>query len=64
MTLDRKKVDIILAGQQLSVSEFCEMAGISRNRFYTVMNSKRITPKTAGRFAELLGVNVEKIIEN
>lgn len=63
MTLDREKVDIILAEQQLSVSEFCETSGISRNRFYTVMNSKRITPKTAGHFAKILGVEVTKIIE-
>ena len=63
MTLDREKVDIILAGQRLSISEFCESAGISRNRFYTVMNSKRVAPKTAGKFAELLGVDVTEIIE-
>ena len=63
MTLDRDKVNLILAERKMNVTDLCETAGISRNRFYTVMNSKKITPKTAGRFAEILGVPVTEIIE-
>lgn len=63
MTLDREKIDIILAERKMSVTDLCNTAGISRNRFYTVMNSKRISPKTAGKFAEVLGVPVTDIIE-
>lgn len=63
MTLDREKVDVILANRKMTVTDLCETAGISRNRFYTVMNSKKISPKTAGRFAEILGVPVTEIIE-
>lgn len=63
MTLDREKVDIVLANRKMTVTDLCETAGISRNRFYTVMNSKKISPKTAGRFAEILGVPVTEIIE-
>lgn len=63
MTLSKEKVDLILADRQTSIKDFCEEAGISRNRFYTVMNSKSITPRTAGRFAEMLGCKVTDIIE-
>ena len=62
MTLDREKVDIVLANRKMTVTDLCETAGISRNRFYTVMNSKKISPKTAGRFAEILGEPVTEII--
>ena len=63
MTLDREKVNLILAERKMTVTDLCETAGISRNRFYTVMNSKKISPKTAGRFAEILGVPVTEIID-
>ena len=63
MTLNREKVDIILARKGVTVSAVCENAGFSRNRFYTVMNSKKISPTTAGRVAAALGVDVTEIIE-
>lgn len=62
MTLDREKVDIILARKSISITDLCKSTGISRNRFYTVMNSKKISPKTAGRFADALGVEVTEIL--
>lgn len=63
MTIDRGKVDIILARKKVTVSALCESAGFSRNRFYTVMNSKKVSPKTAGRVADALGVDIMEIIE-
>lgn len=63
MTVDRRKVDLILAKKRISITELCELAGFSRTRFYAVMNSKKVTPKTAGRFAKVLGVDVTEIIE-
>lgn len=63
MTLNREKVNIILARKRVTVSDLCKSAGFSRNRFYIVMNSKNVSPKTAGRVAEALGVDVTEIIE-
>ena len=63
ITVDRKKVDLILAEKRITITDVCKLGGFSRTRFYTVMNSKKITPKTAGRFAEVLGVDVTEIIE-
>lgn len=64
MTLDKEKVDVILARKNTTVSALCETIGFSRNRFYTAMNSKKISPKTAGRMADALGVDVTDIIED
>lgn len=63
MTLNREKIELILAERKTTVTDLCKDIGISRNRFYTVMNSKRITPKTAGMFADALGVPVTELIE-
>lgn len=63
MTLSRKKVDLILAERKMTITDFCKAYPFSRNRFYTVLNSKSITPKTAGKIAEILGVPVSEIIE-
>ncbi|MCI9657195.1 MAG: helix-turn-helix domain-containing protein [Lachnospiraceae bacterium] len=64
MTLSREKIDIILARKGCTVSALCESVRFSRNRFYIVMNSKKISPKTAGRIAAALGVDVTEILED
>ena len=64
MTVSKEKVNIILARKQVTISEMCDDAGFSRNRFYTILNSKKVTPKVAGRLARALGVDVTEIIED
>lgn len=63
MILSKEKVQILLAREQITASEFCENAGMSRNRFYAMLRQKSVTPKTAGKLADALGVDVTKIIE-
>lgn len=63
MTINREKVDVILARKGITVSALCENVGFSRNRFYIIMNSKKISPKTASRVAAALDVDVTEIIE-
>lgn len=63
MTVSKQKIDIILANKRMNAKELCETIGISRNRFYTVLNSKNVNPKTVGRLAAALGVDVTEIIE-
>ena len=64
VSINKIKVDVILAKRQITVKELCEKSNFSRNRFYTILNSKRVTPKTAGKFAEALGVDVTEILED
>ena len=63
MVVDKSKIEIILARRQMTATTLCKKAGFSRNRFYEIMRSKKINPKTAGRVAEILGVDVTEIIE-
>lgn len=63
MTVSKEKVDIILAKKQMTISTLCKNEGFSRARFYTILNSKNVTPKSAGRVASALGVDVTEIIE-
>lgn len=63
MTVSKEKVDIILARKQITAASLCEKAGFSRNRFYAILNSKSVSPKSAGRVASALGVDVTEIIE-
>lgn len=63
MTVSKEKVNIILARKKITATDFCESAGFSRNRFYIILNSKSVSPRTAGRVADALGVDVTEILE-
>lgn len=63
MTLSDSKIAIALARQKLSKTQLAEKAGMSRNRLNVLLNSKKITPVSAGRIAEALEVDVTEIIE-
>lgn len=63
MRIDRSKVDIQLARQTMTMKEAAERAGISRERFYTILGQRNASPKAAGHIARGLGVDVTEIIE-
>lgn len=63
LTIDDRKYSIALANSGLTVGQAAEKAGISRQRFAMIINSKRVTPKAVGKIAKALGVDVEEIIE-
>lgn len=63
MTIDRHKVDNILARKNWTVAELARKYGASRNRLYIILGSKTILPKTAGKLAKALEVDVTEIIE-
>lgn len=59
MELDRKKIDICRARKKMSVAE---AYGVSRARMHAILNQREVTPVTAGRLADALGVDVTEII--
>ncbi len=63
MRIDRDKVNLILAEKKITVSELCDNAGFHRTRYYTILNSRNILPRTVGRIADVLGVKPSEIIE-
>lgn len=64
LTIDDRKYAVALANSGLTVGQAAERAGITKQRFMMIVNSKRITPQAAGRIAKALGVDVTEIIEN
>ena len=63
LTIDDYKFSIALANAGLTIGQAAERAGMSRQRFHTVLNSKRVTAQAVGRVAKALGVDVTEIIE-
>lgn len=61
--LDRKKIDICRAGKKMSVAELAEAYGVSRARMHAILNQREVTPVSAGRLADALGVDVLEIME-
>lgn len=60
--LDRKKIDICRARKKMSVVELAEAYGVSRARMNVILNQREVTPVSAGRLADALGVDVTEII--
>ena len=63
MKINDEKFKIALANSGLTIGQAAEKAGVSRNRYYVILNQKNATPRAAGIVARGLGVRVEKIIE-
>ena len=63
LTIDDYKFSIALANAGLTIGQAAERVGMSRQRFHTVLNSKRVTAQAVGRVAKALGVDVTEIIE-
>ena len=64
LTIDDHKFAITLANSGLTIGEAAKRAGMSRQRFSMILNSKRVTAQAVGRIAKALGVDVTEIIEN
>lgn len=63
MTINDAKFEVALANSAMNKSELAERAGMTRQRLCVVLNSKKITPKSAGRIAKALGVDVTEIVD-
>lgn len=63
MTINDSKFEIALADSGLNIGEVAERAGLSRQRLHMILNSKKITPKAAGKVAKGLGISVTEIID-
>lgn len=64
MKVDKKKVQLLLAKQGKTMSGLSADAGFSRQWLYLFFSKNREKlPKTVGKLAAALGVDVEEIIE-
>lgn len=64
MKLSKEKLDIIMAQKQMYIKEICEASGLPKETFKQARSGARNPkPKTIGRIAAALGVDVTEIIE-
>ena len=65
MKISPEKINLIMARKQLSVNEVCVDGSLPKETFKQVKNGARNpTPKTIGKIAAALGVDVTEIIES
>lgn len=64
MRLDREKIKLLMARNDLTMAEIAKRCGKTKQRISCIFNSVNVTPKTAGQIAKALGVDVIEIIEN
>ena len=63
LTIDDRKYSIALAKSGLTIDQAAKRAGMSRQRFHMIVNSKRATAQAVRKVAKGLGVDVVDIIE-
>lgn len=64
MKLDKNKIDIVMSKKRNTVTQLAKEYGVSRSRMNIILNSQTVTPVSAGRLADALGVDVTEIIED
>lgn len=63
MKLNRNKIDVAMADKKYSIVKLAELYGVSHQRMRVILNSQKVSPVTAGKLADALGVPVTEIIE-
>ena len=63
MKLSKEKIQIHLAQMQMGTVDFLRTASISSNTLTRAARGKDVTPKTAGKIARALGVDVTELME-
>lgn len=65
LNLDKKKIAVIMAKKELSLSQIAEKMGTTLQAVVRLMsNTAGVLPTTVGRLAKALEVEVEEIIED
>lgn len=64
MNINSVKIETLLARNGLTKADLSRKCGISRQSISTIIRRGTCEPKTAGKIAAGLGVQVEEIFEN
>lgn len=65
MTLDNKKLKLLMAKKQLNIKDLAEESGLSANSISCFFSGRRNpTIKSLGKLAKGLGVDVTEILED
>lgn len=62
MLIDTRKIEIIMAKQELSQVELAKKCGMPRQNLSALLRHGRVQPKTVGKLVKGLGVQVEDLL--
>lgn len=63
MKLDKNKLDIAMARVCISACDLCKMAGVSRPNLHKMHKGGNCQPRTIGKIAKVLNVDVLDILK-
>lgn len=63
MQLNKQKVMLFMAKQELSIADLAERYGVTKQRMSYILNCSKVRPETAGKLARVLKVDVTEIIK-
>ena len=61
MKVNRSAIEVLMARKKLTMQELGKLSGVHRISISRILNVMQCTPRTLGRIADGLGVNVEDI---
>ena len=63
MKLNVKNINLLMAEQEIGQKELADRCGVMRQNIHTILFRGTCLPKTAGKLAKALGVNVREIVK-
>lgn len=63
MKLNVKNINYLMAEQEISRAELADRCGMARQNLHSILFRGSCQPKTAGKLAKALGVNVREIVK-
>lgn len=63
MKIDRKKIDVVLANNGMTIKEVATAYGCSKNRIHAILNSLNVKPQSVNKLATALKCDVTDIIK-
>lgn len=63
MKLSKFKILLLLADLEIDQAELAKLTGISKQTLSSAINGRECRPKSIGKIAKALGVDVTEIIE-
>ena len=64
MELNRNKINLAMARKGFGITNLAKVYGVSSQRMRIILNSRKVSPATAGKLAKALGVDVTEILED
>lgn len=64
MTINTQKIELLLAEKSMTSTQLSALSGISRQNISTIIRRGSCAPKTVGKIAKALEVEVYEIVEN